>query len=73
MVARPKNHWKTIDANGQSTKKHSMVMVSPKIIEVFNGLFKTIEMFNGLFQINEESNVLYKNYLFSGHKYQSQL
>ena len=28
-----KNHWKTIDGNGQTAKKHSMVMVSSKTIE----------------------------------------
>ena len=27
MVAKNKNHWKTIDGNGQTAKKHSMVMV----------------------------------------------
>ena len=27
-----KNHWKTIDRNGQTAKKHSMVMVSSKTI-----------------------------------------
>ena len=26
------NHWKTIDGNGQTAKKHSMVMVSSKTI-----------------------------------------
>ena len=28
-----KNHWKTIGGNGQTAKKHSMVMVSSKTIE----------------------------------------
>ena len=52
------NHWKTIDGNGQTAKKHSMVMVSSKTIEnlqwslqtieIFNGFLKTIELVNGL-------------------------
>ena len=33
MVATSKNHHKTIDGNGQTAKKHSMVMVSSKTIE----------------------------------------
>ena len=33
MVATSKNHRKTIDSNGQTAKKHSMVMVSSKTIE----------------------------------------
>ena len=56
MVERPKNHWKTIDVNGQSTQKHSMVMISSKTIENWNGLSKTIEVFNGLFKFMENSH-----------------
>ena len=33
MVATSKNHRKTIDGNGQTAQKHSMVMVSSKNIE----------------------------------------
>ena len=33
--SKTKNHWKTIDCNGQTTKKHSMVMVASKTIENF--------------------------------------
>ena len=33
MVATSKNHRKTIDGNGQTAQKHSMVMVSSKTIE----------------------------------------
>ena len=42
-----KNHRKTIDCNGQTPKKHSMVMVSSKPLKIYNGLFKTIEIYNG--------------------------
>ena len=33
MVATSKNHRKTIDGNGQTAQKHSMVMISSKTIE----------------------------------------
>ena len=56
MVGRPKNHWKTIDVNGQSTQKHSMVMISSKTIENWNGLSKTIEVFNGPLKFMEISH-----------------
>ena len=46
MVKKIKNHWKTIDCNGQTPKKHSMVMVSWKLLKIYNGLFKTIEIYN---------------------------
>ena len=52
-----KNHWKTIGGNGQTAKKHSMVMVSSKTIENLQWLLqnhwnlqwfpKTIELVNG--------------------------
>ena len=51
-----KNHWKTIDSNGQTAEKHSMVMVSSKTIEnlqwslqnqIHNGFLKTIGLVNG--------------------------
>ena len=52
-----KNHRKTIDGNGQTAKKHSMVMVSSKTIENLQWLLqnhwnlqwfpKTIELVNG--------------------------
>ena len=31
--SKTKNHWKTIDGNGQTAKKHSMVIVASKTIE----------------------------------------
>ena len=31
--SKTNNHWKTIDGNGQTAKKHSMVMVASKTIE----------------------------------------
>ena len=31
--SKTKNHWKTIDGNGQTAKKHSMVIFSSKTIE----------------------------------------
>ena len=51
-----KNHWKTIDSNGQTAEKYSMVMVSSKTIEnlqwslqnqIHNGFLKTIGLVNG--------------------------
>ena len=33
--SKTKNHWTTIDGNGQTAKKHSMVMVASKTIENF--------------------------------------
>ena len=45
----PKPLTKIIDVNGQSAKKHTMVIVPSKTIENYNGLAKTIEIFNGLF------------------------
>ena len=33
IVATSKNHRKTIDGNGQTAQKHSMVMISSKTIE----------------------------------------
>ena len=50
MVEQSKNHWQTIDLNGQNAKKHSMVMVSSKNIEHGNGLSQTSEIINGLFK-----------------------
>ena len=47
MVARPKIIEKTIDGNGQTAKKHSMVIVPQKTLKISNGPFKTIEIFNG--------------------------
>ena len=47
MVATSKNHHKTIGGNGQTAKKHSMVMVSSKTLKICNGQFKTIEIYNG--------------------------
>ena len=56
MVATSKNHRKTIDGNGQTAQKHSMVMVSSKTIEnlqwslqnqIHNGFLKTIGLVNG--------------------------
>ena len=41
-------HWKNICVNGQSTKNHSMVMVSSKTIEICNSTCKTVNIFNGL-------------------------
>ena len=32
---KTKNHWKTIYDNGQTAKKHSLVMVASKTIENF--------------------------------------
>ena len=44
MVERPKNHW----CQWPETKKHSMVMVSSKNVEIYNGLCKIIDISNVL-------------------------
>ena len=56
MVQGPQNYWKTIDVNGQSAKKHSMVMISTKTIEHCNSLFEIIGIFNGRFKLIEIFN-----------------
>ena len=62
MVERPKNHW----CQWPETKKHSMVIVSSKNVEVYNVFCKIIDISNVLCKLHIISCILQYRFWCNG-------
>ena len=62
MVERPKNHW----CQWPETKKHSMVIVSSKNVEVYNVFCKIIDISNVLCKLHIISCILQYRFWYNG-------